>query len=424
MTAETVAPRRTRVASGPGGPATGRSSSASGAWLLVAAAMFVIGWGGNEFTPLLLVYRDTAGYSQVDVDVFLGAYVLGLVPGLLVASALSDRFGRRPLMLAGLVCSLVGSVVLAVGDVAGFGVLFAGRAFSGAAVGIAMAVGTTWVSELSAAPYDLSAASGAGARRSSIALSAGFGLGPASAGILAQWATPPLVWPYVVQVLLCLPILVLLMRRGVETRRGHGSVRVLHRLRVPAAGHRRFVHVVLPMAPWIFGSAAIAYAIVPQLVDTAVGEWALLYTVGLTVATLGCGVAVQPIARRLDDVSTARAVVVSMVVMTVGIALAALTALTGSPSLAAPVAVLLGAAYGIAVVSGLLEVQRIAEPDERAGLTGVYYSLAYLGFLLPAVLAGLHHWFGYVTMLGTVALVSLCCTLICASGWSRHLPAR
>lgn len=397
---------------------------APGAWLLVAAAMFVIGWGGNQFTPLLLVYREHAGYSQVDVDVFLGAYVLGLIPGLLVASALSDHLGRRPVMVGGLVASLLGSVVLAVGDVAGFGVIFAGRALSGVAVGIAMAVGTSWVTELSGAPYDAATAPGTGARRASISLTLGLGIGPASAALLAQWTAPALVWPYVVQVALCVPVLILVARRGCETRYDTGDVRLLHRLRVPAAGHRRFLHVVTPMAPWIFGSAAIAYAIVPSLVDGSVGHWALLYTAALTVGTLGCGVLVQPIARRLDDVSTARAVVVSMVLMTVGIVLAALTAVTGSPVLAAPVAVLLGAAYGIAVVSGLLEVQRIAEPDERAGLTGVYYSLAYLGFLLPALLAALHHWFGYPAMLGAVAVVSLACTLMCASGWSRHLPAR
>jgi len=418
VTAEAVA-RRTSEASMP--PWTGPRGNP---WLLVAAAMFVIGWGGNEFTPLLLVYKETAGYSQVDVDIFLGAYVLGLVPGLLVASALSDRFGRRPVMVAGLVASLAGSLVLAIGEVAGFAVIFAGRTLSGVAVGIAMAVGTSWVSELSAAPYDPAAAPGSGARRASISLTVGFGLGPAAAALLAQWTTPALVWPYVVQALLGVPVLILVAGHGRETRHDGGGVGLWHRLRVPTAGHRRFLHVVLPMAPWIFGSAGIAYAIVPSLVDGAVGHWALLYTGGLTVVTLGCGVLVQPVARRLDDRSTARAVVVSMVVMTLGIVAAAATAATGSPWLAAPVAVLLGAAYGIAVVSGLLEVQRIAGPDERAGLTGVYYSLAYVGFLLPALLAAAHRWFGYPVMLGAVALVSLCCTLVCASGWARHLPSR
>jgi hypothetical protein len=113
-----------------------------------------------------------------------------------------------------------------------------------------------------------------------------------------------------------------------------------------------------------------------------------------------------------------------MALMTLGVAMAALTALTGSALLAVPVALLLGGAYGIAVVSGLLEVQRIARPEELAGLTGVYYALCYVGFLFPALLAALAHWFSYPAMLGALALVALGCMGKCAAGWSKHLPAR
>jgi MFS family permease len=178
------------------------------------------------------------------------------------------------------------------------------------------------------------------------------------------------------------------------------------------------------MAPWIFGSAGIAYAIVPSLVADELGPWALLYTAGLTVLTLACGVLVQPIARRLDDHSTARAVVVSMVLMTLGVLAAVSTALTRSAVLAVLVAMLLGSAYGIAVVSGLLEVQRIAKPGELAGMSGVYYSIAYVGFLLPAVLAALAHWFSYPVMLTSLGVLAAVCSARCASGWSKHLEPR
>jgi Kef-type K+ transport system membrane component KefB len=178
------------------------------------------------------------------------------------------------------------------------------------------------------------------------------------------------------------------------------------------------------MAPWIFGSAGIAYAIVPALVAETLGPWALLYTAGLTVLTLGSGVLVQPVARRLDDHSSARAVVVSMVLMAMGVFAAVATAVTRSPVVAVFVAVLLGSAYGIAIVSGLLEIQRIAEPDDLAGITGVYYSLAYIGFLLPAVLAGLGHYLSYPAMLTGLGLLALVSTACCASGWSKHLEPR
>jgi MFS family permease len=393
-------------------------------WRRVAAAMFVIGWGGNQFTPLLVKYREVGGYSPLDVDVFLGAYVFGLIPGLLIAAAVSDRIGRRPVLLAGLWSSLVGTLLLSLGVSGGYPGLVAGRMLSGVAVGVAMSVGTAWLSELSGRAAG-DGRPGAGARRSALWLTAGLGLGPASAGLLANFATPALTWPYLTHALLCVPAIVLVTgARWAETRPRTGErLRLVH-LRVPAVRHRRFVRVVLPMAPWVFGSAGIAYAIIPSQVEGALGSWALLFAAGLAVVTLGTGVLVQPLARRLDDPASSRAIAVSMVLMILGVALAALTAATGSPWLAVPVAMALGGAYGIALVSGLLEVQRMARPDELAGLTGVYYALCYLGFLLPAVLAGLGHWFSYPAMLGAVAVLAVACTVVCAAASSKHLPAR
>ena len=76
-----------------------------------------------------------------------------------------------------------------------------------------------------------------------------------------------------------------------------------------------------------------------------------------------------------------------MTVLLAGTVLCAADAALRSPWLALVAAVVLGAGYGIAVVTGLLQVQRIASADDLAGLTGVYYTLAYAGFLLPTVLA-------------------------------------
>jgi hypothetical protein len=47
--------------------------------------------------------------------------------------------------------------------------------------------------------------------------------------------------------------------------------------------------------------------------------------------------------------------------------------------------------------------------------------VAYVGFLLPAALAGLAHFFSYPVMLTGVALFALTCAARCASGWSKHL---
>ena len=65
----------------------------------------------------------------------------------------------------------------------------------------------------------------------------------------------------------------------------------------------------------------------------------------------------------------------------------------------------LGAGYGFCLVSGLLEVQRLARPGDLAGLTAIYYSLTYVGFAIPIVLAELVRIASYTTwLLGLAAL--------------------
>ena len=33
----------------------------SGAWVKIAFAMFAVGWGANQFSPMLIVYRHELG---------------------------------------------------------------------------------------------------------------------------------------------------------------------------------------------------------------------------------------------------------------------------------------------------------------------------------------------------------------------------
>jgi hypothetical protein len=69
-------------------------------------------------------------------------------------------------------------------------------------------------------------------------------------------------------------------------------------------------------------------------------------------------------------------------------------------------AAFLGSGYGLCLVSGLLEVQRIARPGELAGLTAVFYALTYLGFAAPIVLAALHGVAGYPELLLFTAVLA------------------
>jgi hypothetical protein len=170
------------------------------------------------------------------------------------------------------------------------------------------------------------------------------------------------------------------------------------------------------MAPWIFGAAGIAYAIIPASMSTRVGHWVLLYATVLTVCTLGTGVAVQPVAHRLDHPSEPRAMGAALVLVAAGVALAALAVGSASPWLGLVAAVVLGAGYGSALVSGLLELQRIVPPDKLAPLTGAYYALSYLGFLLPTAVAAVQPWVSTADALWALTGVVALCGVLVARG--------
>ena len=377
--------------------------------------MFACGWGGNQFTPLLTMYRQTNGYPATVVDALLGAYVLGLAPALLAGGPLSERRGRRAVVMAGLASSGLGSAALAVGALP---FLAVGRLLSGVAVGLGMAVGTSWVTELTVRDGRTRAA---GARRASLSLTAGFGLGAGVAGAMAQWGPLPETLPYLVQLVVAGAVLAAVSTCP-DVRPVTASTSGL-RLRVPSLNHPRFRRLVLPMAPWVFGTAGVAYAIVPQTMAGRVGHWALLYATVLTVATLGSGVLIQPVARRLDHAHRPRAILAAMTAVSAGTAVAAAAVALRSPWWGAVAAVVLGAAYGVALVAGLVEVQRISRPEDRVTLTGIFYALSYVGFLLPTAVAVVGRWMSTAAELGALSVLALGCTLVILASRRVSPPA-
>ena len=134
-------------------------------WLGACLAACMIGWGTNQFTPMLLLYRARLGLAAPVVEAMFALYAIGLVPGLLAGGALSDRIGRRPVVLFALVTSMIGGCVLIAGT-NGTWWLFAGRLIVGLGSGCAFSAGAAWIKELSAPPWD-DPAPGAGARRAS-----------------------------------------------------------------------------------------------------------------------------------------------------------------------------------------------------------------------------------------------------------------
>src|SRR5919199_1291614 len=103
---------------------------------VVAGALFVMLLDGNLPTPLYGVYREAFGFSATTLTLIFAVYALALVPSLLVFGQLSDRVGRRPVIVGGLAVAALGLVVLA--GAQSTAALLAGRVVQGIALGAAV----------------------------------------------------------------------------------------------------------------------------------------------------------------------------------------------------------------------------------------------------------------------------------------------
>jgi hypothetical protein len=91
-----------------------------------------------------------------------------------------------------------------------------------------------------------------------------------------------------------------------------------------------------------------------------------------------------------------------------------------------PCSIVLGGAYGLCLVAGLVEIQRIADQRALAGLTAVYYALTYLGFAAPYLIALGAHVTSYSILLAIAAALALATAgLVTRSGQARSpLPTQ
>lgn len=383
------------------------SNAARTNWVRAGAALFGAAWGSNQFTPMLLVYRQQLGLSTGTLEALFGVYALGLIPGLLIAGPLSDARGRRPVILASAALSLAGTLSLVVADHA-LAPLFIGRFLTGLGSGAAFGAGTAWLRELSRPPFG-DATDHAAARRGAVMMTVGFAVGPLVSGVLAQWAPDPGVVPYLPHALLMLVVLALVpCAPETVTRAGGGAIqRALPSLRDP-----RFLKVVAPMAPWVFAAPAVAFALLPSVVGAAHATDGIALTAVVAMVAAMAGVLIQPVARRLDAHAAGnRAATLGLSVMVAGLALSAFTAHAQHTWLLLPSSIVLGMGYGLCLVAGLVEVQRLAHPEALAGLTAIYYVLTYIGFAAPYLLALAAHLTGYPTLLLITAGLALATAL-------------
>jgi MFS family permease len=325
------------------------------AWLGAGLALAAVGWGANQFAPLIVMYQSRLGLSAAVADAMFGLYALGLVPALLAGGRLSDQAGRRAVVMPALLASFLATCLLMAGGHLPL-LLYVGRFLAGIASGLAFGSGVAWVKELSADAGDTAA----GPRRATVAMTAGFAGGPLMAGVCAQWLPWPTVTAYLPHLAVLTAVAVQAWRTPDPGRADSASPVQAAEVARPRAVARHFLLVMLPFAPWVFGTAAIALAYLPALAAPRMGHQALLFSALATGLTALAGIAAQPLARATRRLPPGRLLPASMTQF-----------------------------------AGLTEVQHVAAPGSLGTATAAYQVLSYAGFAFPLLMSlasSRSHW--------------------------------
>jgi hypothetical protein len=358
--------------------------------------VFVVLWGGNQFTPLLTVYRDGQHFTDSIVYALLGAYVVGLIPALLYGSRLGAVIGERDVLWMSLACSAVASVVLALGP-SSVVLTAVGRVVAGISVGLAMTAGTALVHSVYARAHP-SDPRGA-VVRSSMTVTAGLAAGAAASGLLGAFGPGPTMTPYAAHCAVVLVAAAVLAigrpEARVGTPRGAGAVRAL----TPRL--RTLWLLTASTAPWVFAAGSVSYALVPGLIRGVPASLLPAFAGTAALTTLTIGTLVQPWATRLVG-RGAPADILGLVAITAGLALTIAVSATGDWMLGLAATIPLGAGFGLAIASGALRTEMVASRTGRTGLVGVFYALTYVGFAAPALIAVIAARLGYTEALALV----------------------
>jgi MFS family permease len=347
-------------------------------FLLVAAALFVMLMGSNMATPLYAVYRHHYGFSAVVLTLIFAIYAAILVPSLLLFGQLSDRFGRRPVIAAGLVTGAVGLALFA--SAHGTAWLFAARAVQALGTGLMSAAAAAALVEL-----EPRGDHGRAAVATVLGNNGGSAAGPLVAGMLAQWAPDPLALCYLTGIA-CLAV-ALLGVLSIQDPVVPGGRWRPQRPSVPGPIRVRFARASLTGAS-VWGVGGLFLSVVPsyaaQLLHT--GDLALLGAIaGLTLGA-SC-VAQVVLLRGAIPPRVAQPAGLMMVVAGVGLLIVAFP--LGSLLCLLAAAAVAGFGNGTALFGAQTEINLLAPGERRGEVTAAFIACLYGGVAVTAVGAGL-----------------------------------
>jgi MFS family permease len=352
---------------------------------LVTYLFTVIMAGTTLPTPLYAIYSAHLALSPFMITVIYAVYAVGVLATLQLFGRLSDHAGRRGVLVAAIALSAVSAVIFMTTE--DLPALFAGRLVSGVSAGLVTGSATAYLTELEARRTRHGRGRSRAALLSTVANMGGLGLGPLVAGVLADHVAHPTVLPFVADLALLVPVVLVALLRLPETvdeRDGWLAGTGLQRIGVPAEIRLPFIAAALAGVA-AFALLGFSTSLVGQLLSSALhnhshqtaGVVAFLIFLAATAAQVVAGALGAQVA------TTA-----GLVLLPVGSFVLVLAAHASSLPLVVLGVLIGGFGVGLAFRSAVSSVTELAPADQRAQVISTFFLAAYVGITVPVVAAG------------------------------------
>ena len=113
---------------------------------VISFALFLITLAVNLSMPLFRPYAELAGFNNGQLSLVLSAYILGMLPSYVFLGGISDRIGRKPVLIFSLFLAFCSNLIITIFPSI-YALIFA-RFFQGVALALSMGTGTAYISEL------------------------------------------------------------------------------------------------------------------------------------------------------------------------------------------------------------------------------------------------------------------------------------
>ncbi|NYJ68716.1 MFS family permease [Pseudoclavibacter chungangensis] len=348
-------------------------------WSLAAVtyAFTTVMMGTTLPTPLYPAYEAQYHFGSLTTTILFAVYAVGVIGALVLFGQASNRFGRRPVLVAGVVVSLLSAILFITADA--MWVLYVARIVSGVSAGIFTATGTAAVMEN--APKGRTMLASALATAANIG---GLGLGVLLAGVLAATAATPLRTPYIVHagLLVIAGLAMFVVRETIERRPDAPVVRLP---RVPREARPVFRASAIGALTG-FASCGIYTSIVPAFM-TELLDVHDPATIGFVAFLLfGASATAQILFRSRSERTL---ITIGCISLVIGMALMATALLTSLLWVLIAAAVLAGIGQGSLFMGGMRAVTSRTPAESRTEATTSFFLVAYVAISVPIVTAGL-----------------------------------